>query len=183
MTRLDIRNLDHQQVLGELQALSQDLQTKALRSGLVSVAAPIKKAEKATAPVSDREGGGTLRQAIGHRLVTRNDADKLNLFVSATKRTSIDNPGIALIVGANRKVAGKHRGHIAAWLEHGLRAKSRRHLRGRKNGGRVKRPHARWYAHRGLPANSFQANALASVSNQIETRFYKGIARSLNRMR
>ena len=105
-------------LLKELQSLKGKLKAKALRSGLVAAAKPIKQSMRANAPV----GQGSLQKSIGHITVSK----------TAKARLGYRQDDLVLLVGPTKKVAQKVRRHgrvvvekwgqgrKANWLEDGV---------------------------------------------------------------
>lgn len=89
----------------ELRALEDNIKERAIRAGLVAVAAPIKKTAKLKAP-SDT---GDMAQAIGHRNINKRQRGRLGMA-----------PGeVGILVGANRRINGRWQGRKGLWHEAG----------------------------------------------------------------
>ena len=86
-----------------LQSLEKDLQTKALRSGIVAAIKPVKPAMAALAP----RKSGRLRESIGH----------IGLSASAAGRVGAS--GLAIIVGSVKRSGGRSQYGKAVWHDLG----------------------------------------------------------------
>lgn len=186
---------DQQALISQLGKLSAELQAKALRSGLVRAAAPIKQSAKSLAPVHQPDPAakrkrrpGTLAESIGHTTLTEQQRSNFVLIQGARGRVSVSNPGISIIIGPNRKVNGYSQGFVGSLMEFGVTpgARSRRVFGGttlgrRGKSVRVVRSTAKYF-HPGVTAKPFLAPALQANESQIESRFYQGIARYLKRI-
>ncbi|KFF48101.1 hypothetical protein GY26_16040 [Gammaproteobacteria bacterium MFB021] len=99
--------VDFDQVLQQLEQVGQKLRTGAVRAGLVSVAAPIKRTAKELAPRQT----GDLARAINHRSVRKRDRARLGVAEGE----------VAIVVGAGRKVNGRSQLAKQGWQERGTR--------------------------------------------------------------
>ena len=100
-------------LIKDLNEFGEKIQVKAVASGLVAVAKPIKQSMKALAPVRD----GALKKSIGHRRLSK----------TAKGRLGIHPDVVALLVGPTRKVANKSGRKIsqakkAIWQEYGTKS-------------------------------------------------------------
>ncbi|MCP4595757.1 HK97 gp10 family phage protein [Neptuniibacter sp.] len=162
---------DEADVLARLENLESELKVKAVRSGLTRVAAPLKKTAKRLMPVDE----GDLAKAVGHKTVTKRQQARLNVFEGSSNRISVDNPGIAIIVGANRKVNGLNQSYKATLVEFGVKRKWRTYKKRRLR----KYP---GYHFGGIKGKYVMSRALSQTSPQIGTLYYQGVARYLNRI-
>lgn len=133
-------------LIDELESMKAGLGAKGLRSALVYGAKPLKDKVKALAP----EHRGNLKKAVGHTTLSK----------SAKSRLGVPKESVALLVGANRKIAinGKKywQGKKAHWLEEGTE---------------------------NMRARPFLQPALASAGGQMEPRFYAGLTKYLESQR
>ncbi|WP_271270222.1 hypothetical protein [Aliamphritea hakodatensis] len=159
-------------VLESLQALETSLKTKAVRAGLVSVAKPIKAAAKNLAP----KDKGDLAKAIGHKTLSKRDAARIDLYQGSSNQVSENNPGLAIIIGPNRKVGGKSQAYIGTLAEHGTKKRFRHYRKARLK-------HLPGYMHGGTEGTHFMARALSRNQGDIPGRFYSGLANHLDRIK
>ncbi|RUR34479.1 HK97-gp10 family putative phage morphogenesis protein [Vreelandella nanhaiensis] len=89
----------------ELRALEENIRERAIRAGLVSLAAPVKRDAKAMAPADT----GDLAQAIGHRNINKRQRSRLGLAQGE----------VGILVGANRRINGRWQGRKGLWHEQG----------------------------------------------------------------
>lgn len=94
-----------QEVRRDLKMLETQLQERAIRAGLVQVAAPVKKSARKMAP---RETGA-LSRAVGHLNINRRQRSRLGLKAGT----------VGILVGTNRRVGGRYQGRKGMWHEHG----------------------------------------------------------------
>ena len=172
MNNLDIQ-LDTKAIQKQLDQLADGIRTKAVRAGLVKAASPIKKTMKALAP----KRTGDLAKAVGHQTLSKRDAGRIDLFAGGSNRVSVANPGVAIIVGPNRKNRkGYGQAYKATLMEHGVKASFRRY----------KKPHLRsqysGYMTEGFRGTFFMARALEQNESGMADRFYHGVAAYLNRI-
>lgn len=106
---------DSEQLLKQLGEIEAGLQQKAIRSGLVKAAAPIKKAVKEKIAAEQLIDKGHMLKAIGH----------LSISKRAKVRLGVPQQTVAIIIGPNRKIIddGKKRwqGRKAIWHEFGTK--------------------------------------------------------------
>lgn len=102
---LSLELYEQRVVLQQLRDLEKSLKNKAVRSGLVEVAKPIKATAKQMAP----KQSGALAKAVGHRSVNSRQKQRLGLAKDQ----------VALIVGPNRKVNGRWQTKKGLWQEYG----------------------------------------------------------------
>jgi len=172
MNNLDIQ-VDTQAIQKQLDSLADGIRTKAVRAGLVKAVAPIKKTMKALAPKLT----GDLAKAVGHKTLSKRDAGRIDLFAGGSNRVSVANPGVAIIVGPNRKNAkGYNQAYKATLVEHGVKRTFRRYkkprLRTRYSG----------YLYEGFRGSFFMARSLDQNQSGMTDRFYQGVAAYLNRI-
>ncbi|MBB3142824.1 HK97 gp10 family phage protein [Halomonas organivorans] len=158
------------EVLDQLRGLEEELQSRAVRAGLVRAVAPVKKTAKRLAPALT----GDLRKSIGHKLLSR----------SARGRLGIGPERPAIFVGPTRKVGGYDQSFVASIVETGIEP-STRTVRRNLNGHRARRRDGQWvtytYRHPGQEADPFLGPALKMHSAGFEGRFYDGLTRYLDR--
>lgn len=158
-------------VLKELSKFEDVIKNKAIRSGLVSLSNPVKKSMKANAP----NDSGDLAESINHKSL--NDRQK--------SRLNIDNNDVAIVVGPNKKVDGRNVNWRANFIEEGVKS----HDINVKKTGALKRLKlgekiiSGPVIHPGIKANPFMSKAIQSNESNFEALFYKGLARSLKRVR
>lgn len=172
MNNLDIQ-LDTQAIQKQLDSLADGIRTKTVRAGLVKAASPIKKTMKSLAPRLT----GDLAKAVGHKTLSKRDAARIDLFAGGSNRISVVNPGVAIIVGPNRKnTQGYNQAYKATLMEHGVKPGFRRYkkarLRSRYSG----------YMTEGFRGTYFMARALEQNESGMTDRFYEGVAAYLNRI-
>lgn len=163
-------NLDNQlnDLLKDLTRLEETLQNKVVRSGLVALSKPIKKDMAANAPKNQ----GYLAQSINHKSLNKRQKSRMNIVDS----------DVAILVGPNKKVNGFSQARKANLVEGGVKAhtiesKSKVLAIG-ANGfaaGKIKHP--------GIKADPFMENALKSNEINISSLFYKGMAKTLDKIR
>jgi HK97 gp10 family phage protein len=155
-------------LLKELNELEDVIQSKVVRSGLVTLSKPLKKSMAANAPKDQ----GYLAQSINHKSLNKRQKSRLNI-------ATVD---VAIIVGPNKKVNGFSQSRKANLVENGVKAhviqSNNKPLKIGRTGyasGKIKHP--------GIKANPFMANALQENESNLQDLFYKGMAKSLNRIR
>lgn len=134
-------------VIKDLETLAEGLGEKGIRAGLVAAAKPLRDRMKVLAP----RDTGALQKAVGH----------VSLSKRARVRLSVPQGSVAILVGANRKIAT---------------ASGRRIWQGRK---------AHWHeaGTKHMRAKPFMSRAMAGTSSGLETRFYQGLSKYLERQR
>jgi HK97 gp10 family phage protein len=174
----------------ELDKLEDGLKTKAVRAGLSKSAAPLKKKMKADAP--DRTG--RLSKSIGHQTLSGKRKQNALLLVGKGQKdsTKLAEDQYAIIVGPNRKVRGVNPSYYAHILEFGARSHSIS-IR-KKNLGKAMRmskttsnSSSFFFAkgsvsHPGIKAQGWMARAHDAATNDINTGFYTGLSRYLDRL-
>ena len=180
---------DVKHIVRRMDSFADELQNKAMTSGLSAAASPIKKRMKMLAP--QQSGGGALKKSIGHKQLSRSE--------KAVMGVPIDQRGI--LVGPIRKVAdpqyarspGKKigQGYKAYWLEF---TGARRHKIPLKRGRTGSRKHkvikftrgdgkfATQVMHPGFGRHKFIGPALNSTGGQIENSFYSGMSKRLDKL-
>ncbi|WIX34145.1 HK97 gp10 family phage protein [Salinicola sp. JS01] len=156
----------------DLEGLAADMQAKAVRTGLVSAVSPVKRAAKQNVSVLT----GDLRQSIGHRLLSK----------SARGRLGIADDRVAIVVGPTRKVNGYAQDFIAGLVETGVEPSTRTVRRNLKS-HRARKRDGKWvtysYRHPGQKAAPFLGPALSQHGDEMDTRFYQGLTRYLEKHR
>lgn len=156
----------------DLEGLAADLQSKAVRAGLVKAVSPIKRAAKQNVPVLS----GDLKKSIGHRLLSK----------TARGRLGIANDRVAIVVGPTRKVNGYAQDFVAGLVETGVEP-STRTVRRNLKGHRARKRDGKWvtytYHHPGQKAHPFLGPALREHGDKMESRFYQGLTRYLEKHR
>tara|TARA_R110000850_G_scaffold36103_2_gene95879 strand:- start:17315 stop:17767 length:453 start_codon:yes stop_codon:yes gene_type:complete len=100
-----VQGVHLQEMQRELKALEDNIKERAIRAGLVSVVAPVKRTAKSEAP-SD---SGDMARAVGHRNINKRQRSRLGF-----------KPGeVGLLVGTNRKINGRWQGRKGMWQEQG----------------------------------------------------------------
>lgn len=100
-----IQGMRLDEVQQELRALEDNIKERAIRAGLVALAAPIKRTAKANAPADT----GDMAQAVGHRNINKRQRRRLGM-----------TPGeVGILVGTNRRINGKWQGLKGLWHEGG----------------------------------------------------------------
>ncbi|AIY65196.1 HK97 gp10 family phage protein [Pseudoalteromonas piratica] len=174
----------------ELDKLENGLKTKAIRAGLRTASAPVKKQMKADAP--DRTG--RLSKSIGHQTLSGKRKQNALLLVGKGQKdtTKLEEEQYAIIVGPNRKVAGINPSYYAHILEFGARSHSISVRK--KNHGKTMRiskagsSSTSFYfakgsvSHPGIKATGWMAKAHDAAANDINAGFYKGLSRYLDRL-
>lgn len=103
-----------QDVQRELKALEDNIKERAIRAGLVSVVAPVKRTAKSEAPTHS----GDMARAVGHRNINKRQRARLGMRLGE--------------VGTNRRINGRWQGLKGMWQEHEghvARARHRKHGR------------------------------------------------------
>ena len=163
-------NLDSQlsSLLKDLSRLEETLQNKVVRSGLVALSKPLKKSMAANAP----KNKGYLAQSINHKSLNKRQKSRLNIAPD----------DIAILVGPNKKVNGFSQSRKANLVENGVKAHvieaKAKALRIGPIGfasGKIKHP--------GIKADPFMADSLQNNESNLQGLFYKGMAKSLDRIR
>jgi HK97 gp10 family phage protein len=167
---LDLEPADIAAIDARLKRLSQELQVKATRAGLRAAGKPVVNRVKDAAPVDD----GDLSQSINLKLLGKKKTAKLRPLVARNQRSIINNPGVVMIIGPNKKVDGKHQGFKGALMEFGSSAGERVGKRGHMKGHR--------YISKGVQAQPFLEPSFDAEKAGINRRFYKGMTRYLNRI-
>lgn len=173
--------VNSQKAIKELASLSDDLQRKAVRSGLVSAIKPVKDDMQDLAP----DEFGSLSKSIGH----------ITLSKSAKSRIGVEAGTIALLVGPTRKVMeartvnGKtvsrqsYQGYKANWFEEGVKPHK---IKAKKGGIMRSVPDKIWAKevdHPGIRATHFMSRALSNNNSAIPSRFYNRLAKVLSKSR
>jgi hypothetical protein len=172
MNDLDIQ-IDTQDVKNRLDELADGLRNRAVRAGLVKAAAPIKRSMKSLAP----KLSGDLSKSIGHKTLSRRDAARIDLFAGGSNRVSVENPGVSIIVGPNRKNArGYSQAYKATLMEHGVKRGFRRYKKPRKGSQSL------GYMYEGFSGTYFMARSLEQNQSGMNDRFYAGVSAYLNRI-
>jgi HK97 gp10 family phage protein len=161
-----------QELQRDLKGLEDALQAKAVRAGLVRAVAPIKRAAKAKVPVNT----GALRKSIGHRLLSK----------SARGRLGIASGRVGIVVGPTRKVGGYAQDFVAGLVESGVEA-STRTVRRNLKGHQARKRDGKWvtysYRHPGQQAQPFLGPALRENTEQLQSRFYEGLHKYIEKRR
>lgn len=143
----------------KLKDLSADLQEKAVQAGLRFAAKPVRDKMRQLSPYRK----GVLRKSISTRVANRRQKRRLGLALGET----------AVIVGPTKE------GRVANILEGGAKPhliypKRTKHLR-------FLRVFANKIKHPGIEATQFMANALSLSGHLIESNFYYGMERYLDK--
>ena len=164
-------NDDIEKLIIELNQFEEKLKHKVVRSGLVSLARPVKKSMKANAPQDD----GDLAKSINHKLLNKRQKSRL----------SIDSDEVAILVGPNKKVNGFHKGFIANFIEDGVKPHSIKAIK--KHDKTMKFGSGDFFSgeinHPGIKANPFMERSIDQNDQNFEELFYKGMARTLDKIR
>ena len=180
---------DIKHIVQRMDVFSDELQNKAMTSGLSAAASPIKKRMKQMAP--EQSGGGALKKSIGHKQLSR--SEKAVIGVPTDQR--------GILIGPIRKVAdpkydrspGKKigQGYKAYWLEF---TGAKRHVIPLKRGDKSKRRHkvikftrgdgkfATQVMHPGFGRHKFIGPSLSSAGSQVEQGFYTGMSKRLDKL-
>jgi len=163
-------NLGHElsTLLKELNELEDSVKNKVVRSGLVALSKPLKKSMASKAPKDQ----GYLAQSINHKSLNKRQKSRMNIAAD----------DVAILVGPNKKVNGFSQSRKANLVENGVKAhviqSNNKPLKIGPTGyasGKIKHP--------GIKANPFMANALQDNESNLQGLFYKGMAKSLDRIR
>lgn len=100
-----VQGVHLQEMRKELRQLESNIRERAIRSGLVAAAAPVKRAAKAAAPADT----GNLARAVGH----------LNINKRQRSRLGFKAGEVGILVGTNRRINGRFQGRKGMWQEHG----------------------------------------------------------------
>lgn len=104
---ITFKTTEQREILSELHTLKEELQVKAVRSGVTTAIKPLKAAAKVLAPLGET---GRLKRAIGHVQVSKRAKQRLGITDT-----------VAVLVGGNRKVDGFLQGGKARYLEYGTK--------------------------------------------------------------
>lgn len=166
----------HAKTVARLQELRDELQKKAVGSGLTAAAKPLKAAMAALAPSQT----GKLKRSIGQVRLSKGAGQRLGLIGTS----KVEDAGIvAILVGPVRRVDKSVRaGRLANILEEGakphrIRPKTARGLL-KLRGGLF----ARSVMHPGIRATHFMQRALQQVEPQIEDLFFKGVEARIGKL-
>ena len=138
-----------------LKGLSANLQQKGVLSALHVAARPLIVAMKANAPDDPATGGSRLAMAVNK---TRAKPGRKVGTGKGYRVVKSEGEEIALLVGPNKKVAGKYVGYIGWFLEQG--AKPHRIGKGQ---------------HPGVAPRRWMSKSLQSSESMITTGFYTGL--------
>lgn len=100
-----VQGVHLQEIRRELKQLEDNLKERAVRAGLVQVAAPVKRTAKQQAPSAT----GAMARAVGHLNINRRQRSRLGLPAGT----------VGILVGTNRRINGRHQGRKGMWHEHG----------------------------------------------------------------
>lgn len=166
--------------LETLRSLSADLQQKGVRSSLHAAGKPLIQALKSTAPNDNLTAGNRLAEAINKTVAKPGRAVRTGAGKRYVKPESQET---ALLVGPNKKVSGKYVGYIGWFLEEGTKA----HKIGPKYSNKNKRlkiwnnvrtfSGGRTVNHPGAIKRNWQTRALQQAQPQMESAFYTGLAK------
>ena len=159
------------QLVARLDQFEDQIKVRAVRSGLVRAAKPLKARVKALAPVRK----GSLQSAIGHRTLSK----------TAKARIGVDPDSAAILVGPTRKVADRsgrkiNQAYKAIWAEYGTRAHSIKAKPGSVLAS-LRRIFGTSVDHPGTPARPFLGPALAQSESLISEYFFQGLQAYLDR--
>ena len=183
---------DIKHILQRMDAFSDELQNKAMTSGLSAAASPIKKRMKGLAPT--RSGGGALRDSISHKQLSKSEKavmgvplDQRGILVGPIKKV-VDPLYQRKKEGAPKKIG---QGYKAYWLEF---TGAKRHVIPLRRGDKSKRRHkiikftrgdgkfATQVMHPGFSRHKFIGPSLSSAGSQVEEGFYTGMSKRLDKL-
>jgi len=155
-------------LLKDLDKLEEVTRNKVVRSGLVALSKPLKKSMASNAPRDQ----GYLAQSINHKSLNKRQKSRLNVAPD----------DVAILVGPNKKVNGFSQSRKANLVENGVKAhvieSNNKPMKVGPTGyasGKIKHP--------GIKASPFMADALQDNESNLQGLFYKGMAKSLDRIR
>jgi len=176
-------SFDSQAIQQELRGLSEELRMKAVRAGLVKVAAFDVGLMKGNTPVET----GDLQKSVSRRQLSR----------SAVGRLGLGDNTLTMLVGPNKKVRGQYFGRLANITEGGARPhiifprqESRVQALLRANGMRGEKRmilangrgfFATKVNHPGTRPDPFMKDTYDQSDSQIEDLFYSGVSDYLAR--
>ena len=176
--------LDADKIIKDMQALSSDLQKKAVRAGLTPASRPFRDSMKSLVPTKT----GALRESINVRTISKGASFRLGSVLE----NKLKPDQVAVIVGPNKKVNGGNVNWIANILEGGAeahdikpRGESRLSIVGVRRlakalkfegGGFAKTAH-----HPGIRARFFMKRAFESSGDASSQLFFKGVQNYLNK--
>lgn len=168
--------VDTAETLRELRELSADLQDKAIKSALRVAAKPLADAMKRGAPDDSSTPGTRLAQAVNITQATKGTRVRTG---AGGRMVDVGEGEFGVVVGPNKKVGGKKVDYIAWMLESGTKP----HKISSKNnilklGPRFLRGSIQ---HPGVRARYWMSGAFASASGQVESQFYVGLERYLDK--
>ncbi|WP_027967317.1 HK97-gp10 family putative phage morphogenesis protein [Halomonas halocynthiae] len=102
---VQLQGEDLRRVKAQLSALEDNIKERAIRSGLVAVASPIKRTAKSLAP----KESGDMAKAVGH----------LNINKRQRSRLGFKAGEVGILIGTNRKIRGRWQGKKGMWHEYG----------------------------------------------------------------
>lgn len=100
-----VQGVQLQEVQRELKALEDNIKERAIRAGLVSVVAPVKRTAKTDAPADS----GDMARAVGHRNINKRQRARLGMKLGE----------VGILVGTNRRINGRWQGRKGMWQELG----------------------------------------------------------------
>ena len=164
---IDFNGNDTESILKALDELEVTLQSKIVRSGLVSAISPVKKDMKSLAP----KKSGDLAQSINHKSLNKRQKARLN----------IDESTVAILAGPNKKVNGENVNWRANFIEGGVKKHFIKAKRKKlKIGGNIVSSEIE---HPGIKANPFMEKAISNNEANSVSLFYQGMAKTLNKIR
>jgi hypothetical protein len=163
MSDFGVQMVTPEKIRAELKGFQTDIQTKAVRAGLIEVAKPITKTMKS----GFRSRSGALKRSIGRSTLSN----------SAKSRLGISAKSTAMLIGPNRKVGGRRQSLKAVRVDQGTKP----HIIKPKDDGALMfgGKHSKLVKHPGAKAANFIANAMRKNEGYTSARFYKGLSKAL----
>lgn len=166
----------NKRTLGELRALSSDLQEKAVKSALRVAAKPLAEAMKRTAPDDPRTAGSRLERAVS---ITQAKTGARVRTGAGGRSVALESGEFGVIVGPNKKVDGRSQAGLALMLEGGTKVHK---ISSKNNILRIGRSFiARAIQHPGAQATNWIGGAFDSAASQVENQFYVGLEKWIKR--
>lgn len=179
LVNVELEQDSYRETLNELQALSSDLQEKAIKSSLRAAGKPLVEAMKGNAPDDKRTAGSRLERAIN---ITQAKTGKRVLTGGGYRTVSLDDGEYAVVVGPNKKTGDKMVKSLAWMLEAGTKPHKIAPRNRLKNflqiGNRFIRGSVQ---HPGVRPRRWMSKAYDDASGQVETAFYNGLEKWLDK--
>ena len=167
-------------IIAELETLEEDLQNKALRSGLTASAKPLKDRLKQNVPVDS----GSLKKSIGQ--ITLSKSARARLGYRADQRVILVGPVRKVLSTLNGVSKKRSMGRFANWLEEGtdphkIKPKNKfKPIRFLTGAGPL---FFETINHPGIRATKFMERSYLQTQASVNEHFYLGLSKFLDRKR